>query len=96
MKASLIEASTNKREGALQLSPWLKKMLPTAACTARSRLGQSANTMLGDLPPNSVHARLRLLWPAMTWICLPTRVEPVKAMQSTSMCRASGEPASGP
>ena len=32
----------------------------------------------------------------MTWICLPTRVEPVKAMQSTSMCSASGEPASVP
>ena len=80
----------------MQLSPWLKKMLPTEASTALSRSGQSANTMLGDLPPSSVQARLRLLCPAITWICLPTRVLPVKAMQSTSMCRASGEPASGP
>ena len=32
----------------------------------------------------------------MTWTCLPTRVEPVKPMQSTSMCIARGVPASVP
>ena len=52
--------------------------------------------MFGDFPPSSHQARLRLLCPAMTWIFLPTAVEPVNAMQSTSICSASGDPASAP
>ena len=96
INSSLIDASTNKREGALQLSPWLKKMEPTAAATALSRSGQSAHTMLADLPPNSVHARFKFDWPAICTISFPVRVEPVKPMQSTSMCSASAAPASLP
>jgi len=96
MKGAWMAWCSSSRVGALQLWPQLKNTLPKAACTARSRSGQSSKTMNGDLPPSSVQARLRLLCPAMTWICLPTRVLPVKAMQSTSGCSASGLPASGP
>src|SRR5215469_15201575 len=49
--------------------------------------------MLGDLPPHSSDTRLRLDWPAYCRIARPVAVEPVKAMQSTSMCSASALPA---
>src|SRR5215472_4434898 len=52
--------------------------------------------MLGDLPPHSSDTRFRFDWPAYCMTCLPVAVEPVKAMQSTSMCSASALPAVGP
>src|SRR5215469_10577064 len=52
--------------------------------------------MLGDLPPHSSDTRLRFDCPAYCMICLPVAVEPVKAMQSTSMCSASALPAVPP
>src|SRR5215470_6061610 len=52
--------------------------------------------MLGDLPPHSSDTRLRLDCPANCMMARPVAVEPVKAMQSTSMCSASALPAVGP
>ena len=45
---------TSTREGALQLSPWLKNMLPAAACAARSMSPKSGNTTKALLPPSSL------------------------------------------
>jgi hypothetical protein len=50
--------------------------------------------MFGDLPPSSSHARLRFDCAAYCMISLPTAVEPVNAMQSTSRCSASSLPGS--
>ncbi len=52
--------------------------------------------MLGDFPPHSSHTRFMFDWPEYCSISLPVRVEPVKAMQSTSMCSASAWPAVWP
>jgi hypothetical protein len=41
--------------------------------------------MFGDLPPHSSDTRFMFDWPAYCMICRPVAVEPVKAMQSTSM-----------
>src|SRR5207249_1601479 len=56
----------------------------------------SANTMLGDLPPSSRLTRFRLLSADARAMRLPTSVEPVKAILSTSGCAASLAPASSP
>ena len=94
--ASLIEASTSSREPAEHISPWLKKMAKAAAVAARSRSGQSASTMLGDLPPHSSDTFLRFDCAAAVMTALPVAVEPVNAMQSTSMDEASAWPAVWP
>ncbi len=94
--ASRTGAWTSSREPAEHISPWLKKIADAAASAARSRSGQSAITMLGDLPPHSSDTRLRFDCPAYSMISLPVRVEPVKAMPSTSMCSASALPAVWP
>ncbi|CFP63609.1 Uncharacterised protein [Bordetella pertussis] len=54
---------TYRREPAMQTSPWLEKIASAATWAARSRSGQSANTIWGDLPPHSSQTRLRLDWP---------------------------------
>ena len=51
--------------------------------------------MFGDLPPSSSETFFRLPAAARTMI-LPTSVEPVKAILSTSGCATSGAPASSP
>ena len=54
-------------------------------------MSASANTMLGDLPPSSSDRRLSV--PAASrMICLPTSVEPVKAILSTRGSRTSAMP----
>ncbi|MDT4848904.1 hypothetical protein FQZ97_830100 [compost metagenome] len=80
----------------MHISPWLLKMPMAAACAARSRSGQSSNTMCGDLPPHSSQTRFRLDWPEYSMKRLPVAVEPVKAMQSTSGCSPSACPACAP
>ena len=52
--------------------------------------------MFGDLPPHSSQTRFMFDWPAYSSMRLPVRVEPVKPMQSTSMCSASACPAVWP
>jgi hypothetical protein len=71
-------------------------MAYAAAVAALSRSGQSAITMLGDLPPHSSPTFLRLDCAASCITTLPVAVEPVNAMQSTSMCAASALPAVWP
>src|SRR4051812_29891221 len=82
---SLIDSSTSNREPAEHISPWLKKMAKAAAVAALSMSGQSASTMLGDLPPHSSDTFLRFDCAACVITVLPVAVEPVKVMQSTSM-----------
>ncbi|MNR34110.1 hypothetical protein D3C85_1518500 [compost metagenome] len=64
MNWSLTERSINKREPAVQTSPWLKAMAPAAAWAAACRSGASAKTTLALLPPASAHTRFMLLSPA--------------------------------
>src|SRR3954462_11001018 len=94
--ASLMDASTNNLDPAEHISPWLKKMAYAAAVGARSRSGQSASTMFGDLPPHSSDTFLRFDSAAACMTVLPVAVEPVNAMQSTSRCADSAEPAVWP
>jgi hypothetical protein len=55
----------------------------------------SAKKMLGDLPPSSSVAGIRLL--AAAWaITRPVAVEPVKAILAMRLLVASGMPASRP
>ncbi len=55
----------------------------------------SAKKMLGDLPPSSSVAGIRLL--AAAWaITRPVEVEPVKAILAMRLLVASGMPASRP
>ena len=58
-------------------------------------MSASANTTFGDLPPSSsvTFFRLPVAAPMMR---LPTAVEPVKAILSTSGCAARASPAIGP
>ena len=51
--SSLILSSTIRREPAVQTSPWLNQMPKAVRRAAMSRLGASASTMFGDLPPHS-------------------------------------------
>ena len=80
----------------MQTSPWFEKIASAAIRAARSRSGQSSNTMWGDLPPHSSQTRLRFDSPEYVMKRLPVAVEPVKATQSTSGCRPSARPATGP
>jgi hypothetical protein len=57
---SATEVWTSSREGAVHISPELKKMPQAAVAAAVSREGASGKTMLGDLPPSSSQTRLRL------------------------------------
>src|ERR1700754_605509 len=50
-------------------------------------------TMFGDLPPHSSETRFMLDWPAYCMMLRPVPVDPVNAMQSTSMCKANALPA---
>src|SRR3546814_18886779 len=84
------------REPALHTSPWLKKMPQAAAVAAASRSGASAMMMFGLLPPHSSDTRFMLDSPEYFRKYLPTSVEPVKAMQSTSMWRPRAWPAVSP
>ncbi len=84
----------NNREPAAQICPVLMKMPFAAAAVAASR-SASGKMMTGDLPPSSSVTRFRLA-PAAERIDLPTRVEPVKAILSTSGCSTSGRPADSP
>src|SRR6187455_1701833 len=94
--ASLMDASTSNREPAEHISPWLKKMAYAAAVAALSRSGQSAITMLGDLPPHSSDTFLRFDCAAYCITVLPVAVDPVKVMQSTPIDNASALPAVWP
>src|ERR1039457_6213735 len=58
-------------------------------------MSASANTMFGDLPPNSRETFFRLPAAACR-INLPTSVDPVNATLSTSGCDASAAPAVSP
>src|SRR5256885_11239596 len=75
------------RLGQVQTSPWLKAN-STSPSTALSRKASSlsitsAKKMLGDLPPSSSVAGIRLL--AAAWaITRPVEVEPVKAIDRKS------------
>ena len=80
----------------MQTSPWFEKIASAAIRAAQSRSGQSSNTMWGDLPPHSSQTRLRFDSPEYVMKRLPVAVEPVKATQSTSGCRPSARPATGP
>jgi hypothetical protein len=93
---SLIDSCTSSREPAEHISPWLKKIANAAAVAARSRSGASASTMFGDLPPHSSPTFLRFDCAASCMTVLPVAVDPVNAMQSTSMCAASALPAVWP
>ena len=61
---------------------------------ALSRLA-SSNMISGDLPPSSRVRRLRLPAAALT-ISLPTSVDPVNEILSTSGCAASAAPVVSP
>ena len=86
--------STYSRDPAEQTWPWLKKIALAAPGIARS-MSASANTTFGDLPPSSSVTFFRLPL-AASMIRLPTAVEPVKAILSTSGCAARASPASPP
>jgi len=65
--------------------------MPVSAPRTAASMSASANTMLGDLPPSSSERRLSV--PAASrMICLPTSVEPVKAILSTRGSRTSAMP----
>ncbi len=50
-------------------------------------------TMFGDFPPHSTETRFMFDCPAYCMTMRPVAVDPVKVMQSTSICRASALPA---
>ncbi len=52
--SSAMLSCTSTREGALQLSPWLKNMLPATVAAARPRSAKSGKTRNADLPPSSL------------------------------------------
>lgn len=56
-------------------------------------MSASLKTMLGDLPPSSRVTFFRLEEAAAFMIWRPTRVDPVKAILSTSMCEERAAPA---
>ena len=80
--ASNTGSCTSSRDPAQQTWPWLKKMPLTTPSTAWSS-GASSNTMFAALPPSSSVRRFPLPAVARRMI-LPTSVEPVKAILSTS------------
>ncbi len=81
---------TSRRDPAQQTWPWLKKMPPTMPSTACS-IGASSKMMFAALPPSSRVAFLAV--PAIDRaMVLPTSVEPVKAILSTSGCSTSAWP----
>src|SRR5688572_22520009 len=94
--ASFTDSCTTRREAAEHISPWLKKIPNAAAVAARSTSATSPSTTFGALPPHSSQTRFMLDLPEYSSMRLPVRVEPVKATQSTSMCRASDSPAVAP
>jgi len=53
----------------------------------------SLHTMKGDLPPSSRVTRLSLFSWQLAWMYLPTAVDPVNVILSTSSCRISASPA---
>ncbi len=84
---------TYSRDPATQHCPWLKKIALAAPAIASP--GASSKTMLGDLPPSSRVTFFRFPAAACT-ISLPTSVDPVKAILSTSGWAASAAPAVSP
>ena len=87
------------RDGQVQTSPWLKanKTRPSIALSknASSSSIMSAKKMLGDLPPNSSVAGMRLLAAAVA-MARPVAVEPVKPIFAIRLLFASGAPTSRP
>ncbi|MCY1366057.1 hypothetical protein D9M69_529340 [compost metagenome] len=87
------------RLGQVQTSPWLNAN-STRPSTHLSRKASSLSMMsakntLGDLPPSSSVAGIRLLAAACA-ITRPVVVEPVKAILAMRLLCASGMPASRP
>ncbi len=82
VKRSATPSATRIREPAQQTWPWLNQIASTTPSTAASR-SASGKTMNGDLPPSS---SVSFLPEPAVWrrISLPTSVEPVKAILSTS------------
>ncbi|MCY1384372.1 hypothetical protein D9M69_726190 [compost metagenome] len=87
------------RDGQVHTSPWLKAN-STRPSTALSRKASSLSMMsakntLGDLPPSSSVAGIRLFAAACA-ITRPVVVEPVNAIFAMRLEVASGMPASRP
>ena len=92
--ASYTDSCTYTREPAQHTWPALKNKPIWMPATAFFR-SASGNTMAGLLPPSSTVTFLRLESADACMIFLPTAVEPVNAILSTSMCMASAWPAEG-
>ena len=90
-----IFCSTYSREPAQQHWPWLKKIALAAPANRASRSASVEDECWAILPPSSSVTFFRLPAAACT-ISLPTSVEPVKAILSTSVCAASAAPAVSP
>ncbi|MNI86843.1 hypothetical protein D3C73_1439760 [compost metagenome] len=74
-------ASTSTRLVPVQAWPLSEKPPFTARSTARSR-SASASTISGFLPPSSIC--VRVVKPALRWICSPAAVDPVNEMARTA------------
>ena len=81
--------------GVSRRTTFRRVIVPLAAPGIATSMSASLKTTLGDLPPSSSETRFRL--PSAAWtIILPTSVEPVKAILSTSMWAARAAPAVSP
>src|SRR5579863_10292257 len=69
--------------------------MPAIAPTTAASKSASANTMFGDLPPNSSATCLNSL-AAASLILMPPISEPVNATLATAGCATSAAPASWP
>ncbi|CFN80670.1 Uncharacterised protein [Bordetella pertussis] len=87
------------RDGQVQTSPWLSANMarPSSALSRNSSSWSitSSKKMLGLLPPSSTVAGIRLSAAACR-MCLPTGVDPVKAILAMRLLVASAWPASLP
>ena len=82
MTLSYIFFGTNRRDPAEHTCPWLNITPESAPGIARDK-SASGKIMFGDLPPSSKVTRFKDS-DACRIICLPTGVEPVNAILSTS------------
>ena len=87
------------RDGHVQTSPWLKANITKPSIhlskNASSASIISAKKTLGDLPPSSNVAGIKLLAAACA-IARPVAVEPVKPILAIRLLLASGAPTSRP